>query len=196
MERYWRYGCYEITMEIGCCLLPPASELPKIWNDNRDSLIEFTRAVHTGIRGLITYKNGRPARFVSVQFDQREPMFKTSETGEYYAFLMPGIYNMTLRFNCDIVYSTVVRVHTNNPLLVHNLTLDDSLFFRSFYYELDKYAIFCTQSKAPVDCSAGYERLSGNGFNNAMSRFDSSSRKVLITAATTALAIVTSVFFL
>lgn len=107
---YWKYGCYEVTMEIGCCMTAPASDLPKLWNDNRDALIEFTRAANTGIRGIVTYKNGVPARHVSVQFDTREPMFKTSETGEYYAFLLPGIYNMTLLFNCDPIYSTMVHV--------------------------------------------------------------------------------------
>lgn len=147
-------------MEIGCCLTPPAAELPKIWDDNRDALIEWTRAAQTGVRGVVTYKNGKPARYVSVQFNQREPMFKTDVTGEYYAVLLPGIYNMTLRFNCDPVFTTMIRVHTNSPLLLYNITLDDSLYFRSFYYNLDKYALACTKSKRPVDCSLGLERLS------------------------------------
>ena len=156
---YWKYGCYEVTMEIGCCLLPPASELPKIWDDNRNALIEFARSANTGIRGLIKYQNGQPARYISIQFDSREPIFKTSELGEYYAILLPGIYNMTLMLNCDPIYSTMARIHQNG-LLVFNITLEDQYYFRSFYYNLNKYALFCTKSKGPVDCSTGTERYS------------------------------------
>lgn len=143
-------------MEIGCCLLPPASQLPQIWEDNKNALIEFIHMANTGVRGVVRYQNGLPARSLSVQFDSREPMFKTSELGEYFALLLPGTYKMTLLLNCDPIYTTIVHVHYMSGLLVFNITLDDRLFFRASYYNLDKYALFCTKSKAPVDCSSRF----------------------------------------
>jgi len=32
---YVWYGCMEITLELSCCKYPPASELPKFWEQNR-----------------------------------------------------------------------------------------------------------------------------------------------------------------
>lgn len=160
---YWKYGTYEITMEIGCCITPPASELDTIWDENKNSLIEFTKAANMGIRGLVTYRNGLPAPFLSIQFDSREPIFKTTELGEFYAMLLPGTYNMTVLLNCDPIFSKVVHIDGSKKLLVTNVVLEDIFYFRAFYYKLDKYAIFCTKSKAPVDCSSGKEVPDKNG---------------------------------
>lgn len=32
---YLWHGCMEITLEISCCKYPPAHELPKYWQDNK-----------------------------------------------------------------------------------------------------------------------------------------------------------------
>jgi hypothetical protein len=32
---YVWYGCMEITLELSCCKYPPASDLPRYWEDNR-----------------------------------------------------------------------------------------------------------------------------------------------------------------
>lgn len=32
---YVWYGCMEVTLELSCCKYPPASELPKFWEENR-----------------------------------------------------------------------------------------------------------------------------------------------------------------
>lgn len=157
-------------MEIDCRITPPATDIPKLWDENKDALIEFTRAANTGIRGIITYQNGLPARYLSVQFDSREPIFKTSESGEYFALLIPGTYNITVMLNCDPVYSSIVHIHHYNRILIYNVTLDNLLYFQAFYYRLDKYALFCTKSKASIDCSIGNEKTLGmiNGENSML----------------------------
>ena len=33
---YVSHGCMEITLEISCCKFPPASDLPRYWQENRD----------------------------------------------------------------------------------------------------------------------------------------------------------------
>lgn len=149
---YWKYGCYEITFEIYCCESPPSNELETIWEQNKLALVEFVKMANTGVRGLVKYKNGFAAKYISVQIDAREPIFKTSQTGEYFALLLPGVYKLTFLLNCDPVDSRMITIDSNTNLLVFNVELNDTVYFRSFYYTLDKYATFCTDSKKPVEC--------------------------------------------
>lgn len=44
----WNYlhsNCFEITIEMGCYKYPPAKDLPKYWNENREPLISFIEQV-------------------------------------------------------------------------------------------------------------------------------------------------------
>lgn len=43
---YWQSNCFEITLELSCCKYPPASELPKEWENNRDALINYIQQVY------------------------------------------------------------------------------------------------------------------------------------------------------
>lgn len=48
---YLHGNCLEITMELSCCKYPPATELLKEWNLNRESLLAYMEEVE-----LITKK--------------------------------------------------------------------------------------------------------------------------------------------
>jgi carboxypeptidase M len=50
---YIWHGCMEITLELSCCKYPPASELPKFWEDNRNSLLQFIGEAHRGVKGFV-----------------------------------------------------------------------------------------------------------------------------------------------
>lgn len=44
----WNYvntNCFEVTIELGCYKYPPAAELPKYWEQNRKSLLQFIHQV-------------------------------------------------------------------------------------------------------------------------------------------------------
>lgn len=44
----WNYlntNCFEVTIELGCVKYPDAEELPKYWEQNRRSLLQFMKQV-------------------------------------------------------------------------------------------------------------------------------------------------------
>ena len=55
---YLNSSCFEITVEVSCCKFPPASQLEKFWDENKKSLLEYLKAVHMGIKGLVKNSAG------------------------------------------------------------------------------------------------------------------------------------------
>ncbi len=162
---YWKFGCYEVSLEISCCKYPSESEIEKNWLENKNSLIEYLKIANTGIRGFITYKNGVPAKFVSVAIDSREPLFKTNENGEYYRILLPGNYSLHVSINCGShIYHTSFELKTN--LLEMNITLwvNES---QEHSHHLNRYPIFCETNPAPKCSTDQHHNLgsANNGFN-------------------------------
>ena len=42
-----------MTLELSCCKYPPAGELPRFWEDNKGSLMQFIGEAHKGVRGFV-----------------------------------------------------------------------------------------------------------------------------------------------
>ena len=42
-----------MTLELSCCKYPPAGELPRFWEDNKGSLMQFIGEAHRGVRGFV-----------------------------------------------------------------------------------------------------------------------------------------------
>ncbi|XP_074535278.1 carboxypeptidase D [Halichoeres trimaculatus] len=93
---YLHGNCLEITMELSCCKYPPASELPKEWDLNRESLIAYIEQVHIGVRGYVKEAvSGSALANVSIVVESIRHNLTTAEYGEYYRLLLPGTYNIT-----------------------------------------------------------------------------------------------------
>ena len=45
---YIRAGCLEITLETSCCKYPMEADLEMLWEENRDSMINYPLEVHMG----------------------------------------------------------------------------------------------------------------------------------------------------
>ena len=57
---YVRSNAFEITVEVSCCKFPPESTLERFWNENKISLLEYLKLVHTGLSGFVKdRKSGR-----------------------------------------------------------------------------------------------------------------------------------------
>lgn len=48
---YFHSNCLEITLELSCCKFPNHEELPKFWDQNKESLLVYMENVHSGIKG-------------------------------------------------------------------------------------------------------------------------------------------------
>lgn len=55
---YVNSNCFELTLEVSCCKFPDESTLQGFWEDNKKSLLEFLKLVHTGITGFVKDQHG------------------------------------------------------------------------------------------------------------------------------------------
>lgn len=94
---YVQSNCFEITLELTCCKYPPASEISVEWARNKRSLIEYMKLVHRGIKGVVKDSNGYPIPDAEVVVGgyERKPI-RTTNRGEYWRLLLPGIYDVTV----------------------------------------------------------------------------------------------------
>lgn len=142
---YWKYGCMEITLEVSCCKYPSSSTLETFWEENKNAVVEFLKQANTGLKGIVKFENGIPARNVTIKIDSREPYFKTNKNGEYYRLLLPGVYNLSILFDCNYIYNYRITIPNDSKLLVHNVTLSNELFSIYQNKKLDKYAVYCSK---------------------------------------------------
>ncbi|KAK5645310.1 hypothetical protein RI129_006610 [Pyrocoelia pectoralis] len=114
---YFKHGCMELTLEISCCKYPPARDLPQLWEDNKEALIEFITQAHRGIRGTVyDSRTEKPIPKANMKIIGREMMFNSSQNGEFWRILLPGKYRLQINatgFHSDIVPFEVID-HKND----------------------------------------------------------------------------------
>jgi hypothetical protein len=141
---YWRYGCIDVSVEMYCCLNPPASELSQVWTENKKSMIEYLKMAHTGVKGIVSFQDGTRAKRVTVKVQTREPFQKTDQEGEFYKILLPGKYTLRVAFECEDVYQSTFEVPSGSRLLELNITLHNSYINKYRKLNLDQYGAFCS----------------------------------------------------
>merc|ERR1711970_443655 len=50
---HYAHGTIDITFELSCCKYPPKTDIKKYWTENKKSLLEFSSAVHIGVKGIV-----------------------------------------------------------------------------------------------------------------------------------------------
>lgn len=93
---YLHSNCFEITMELSCCKYPWAKELNKEWELNKESLLQFMEATHSGIHGrCIDAETNEPIAQAFVYVEEiREHNITTDLNGQYWRLLSPGTYQV------------------------------------------------------------------------------------------------------
>ncbi|MHC4462656.1 MAG: M14 family zinc carboxypeptidase [Planctomycetota bacterium] len=87
----------EVTIELSDIKIPPEAELPDFWNDNRESMLAYLEAVHSGIRGIVTDRvSGKPL-WADIRVEGiGHPVFSDPNVGDYHRMLLPGTYNLVV----------------------------------------------------------------------------------------------------
>lgn len=136
----WSYiytGSTEFTIELGFTKYPAASQLPTLWSQNRESMLQFLEAANWGVRGIVTSAATGQPLFTKVTVvspapsptpDANHPsthwVFSDADLGDYHRQLEPGTY--TLKFEAagyqpKTITGVVVGAKTNSPLTTARL---------------------------------------------------------------------------
>ncbi|XP_072123547.1 carboxypeptidase M-like [Mobula birostris] len=131
---YVQAQCFELTVEMSCCMNPPPNTLKDFWNDNKISLVNFFNLVHLGVKGQVLDVYDQPIKDAIIKVRGRENLipFKTNKLGEYYRLLLPGTY--ILEVNAKGFCPKTVQLEIPNNLsnfcaLVHDIRLDSKYQF-------------------------------------------------------------------
>jgi len=88
---YVHSNCFEITLELTCCKHPPGSTLAKEWVLNKESLLRYMEAVHTGIKGdVIDADTNRPVPNARIEIRGNQKVIRSTKNGEFWRLLPPG----------------------------------------------------------------------------------------------------------
>ena len=113
---YIHHGCPEITLEVSMSKWPPGSQLDVFWNQNKQSMLNYLKLAHTGVRGIVYDAASRvPIEGVSVTVVGREiTQVKTRrENGAYFRILPRGTWQ--LRYSAPGYMDTLVTVIVPPP---------------------------------------------------------------------------------
>ena len=74
---YVNSNCFEITVEVSCCKFPDESTLQGFWNDNKNSLLQYLKLVHTGLKGFVKDQVTEEGRLMCTLLEKNlwEPIF-------------------------------------------------------------------------------------------------------------------------
>lgn len=117
---YLATNAFEITLELGCEKYPPASNLEKEWERNKDALIAYLWKAHTGVKGVVTdgteLLQNTVISVINItgSFPKHIRHDVTSGIyGNYYRLLTPGDYEITASHPGYFPVSKVVNVPTS-----------------------------------------------------------------------------------
>jgi len=97
---YIRLGAFQLTIELSDLSSPPVSQIPAIWEDNRESMLKYMEWSLRGVRGIVTDADTGKALNASVSvIGNDHVMYSDPDVGDYHRILLPGTYR--LRFWAD-----------------------------------------------------------------------------------------------
>ncbi|MEE8385407.1 MAG: carboxypeptidase regulatory-like domain-containing protein, partial [Dehalococcoidia bacterium] len=97
----WNYlfmGCNDVTIEVSNSDQPPTSQIPILWNENRDSMLAYIETALIGVRGVVTDADTGVHLAATVAVAGRDHDLQTDpDVGDYHRMLLPGTYDLTFQ---------------------------------------------------------------------------------------------------
>jgi hypothetical protein len=115
----------EITIELSDVKWINGTELPNIWNYNKQALLDLIKQANYGIQGIITDESGNPlVAKISIAGHDALNSWVTSnkDLGDYYKLIKAGTYTVTYEAPGYITQNINVTV-TDNAKTVQNVTM-------------------------------------------------------------------------
>jgi hypothetical protein len=95
----WSYDqtdCIDVTAELSNTKWPAASLLEQYWDDNRESLMHYTKAARYGVNGVVTGSDsGLPLAATVTVVGNPKFVSTDPDYGDYYKLLDTGTYDIT-----------------------------------------------------------------------------------------------------
>lgn len=123
---YIHSNSFEITLELSCCKHPSETSLQNEWILNKESLLKYMEAVHSGIKGdVIDGQTNRPVRNAQIIIRGNGKTIRATKDGEYWRLLPPGEHVISATAN-GYKRSTPkqVFVPNNNRAKIHRIILE------------------------------------------------------------------------
>ncbi len=115
------YGCrgdFDTTIETA------NSNIPAVWNLNRDAMINYIKAANIGLTGVVTDINtGDPINATIIVEEANWPCFTDPYLGDYHKPLFPGNYHVKVRANGYGEEEFVVEVIDSEQPTILNVQL-------------------------------------------------------------------------
>ena len=114
----WNYlntNDFEITLELGCIKYPEHVKLPDYWHDNKESLLKYMEAVHSGVKGSITDSDGNKIANATITVIGNTHEIQGTPDGEYFRLLAPGTYTIMVEADGMKFAKKSVTVDNLNP---------------------------------------------------------------------------------
>jgi len=132
-------GAFETTIELYNTKFPSQTLLPTLWNNNRESMLQYMEAANWGVRGIVSdIGTGAPlgakitviAPAPSPAPDPGHPAtqwtFSDADLGDWHRMLLPGIYSLRFEapgYQTQTISGVVVAARTNDPTTTARLNV-------------------------------------------------------------------------
>ena len=120
---YYRHS-KEVTIELSGTKWVSASQLPNLWDYNKQALLDYMKQANYGFQGIVTDQSGNPiVAKVSISRDALNSWVTSNDDlGDYYKLIEAGTYSVTYEAP-GYVSQTISITVINNTKTVQNVTM-------------------------------------------------------------------------